>query len=130
MDVSEEEWEESASAGVDVDQGMKGRLGMPGGCQVGEGRWLNNILGKLASEELGEVDFRILEEEVWQQILTGKGVLDKLKAEVLAIMLEEEGYEVDAEGEKALRVATGVVAAECWKAQNGAEAWVTECKLH
>ena len=100
---------ETGSRAVEVDEERKEykRPMTPGVGRIGGAGWLLATLNDLAADELAEVDFRVLGGAEWQGILAGEGVVDKLLTEVMAILLVEEGYEVDAKREAELREEAG-----------------------
>ena len=114
VDVSEEEWDEAASVGADTTMLEAGRPGTPGGKEAGNLLWMRKVMDNLVAEALGEVDLRVMPEEYWERILSGDGVEEALKVEILDIFLEEEGYEVDEVRRAELGAVAGERAAYCW----------------
>ena len=104
-----------------------GRSATPGGKEVGNLLWICWMMNNLAVEELGEVDLRVMSDEHWARILQGDGVMKALKAEILMVYLEEEGYEVDKEREAEIAVVAGERVEYCWNKYHGLQLWQEAC---
>ena len=127
VDVSDEEWDEAASANLDEVKMVGKRAMTPGGERVGEGPWLRRMMRDLADEELGDIDFRLVSEKDWSDILCGVGVVGKLATIHLAALLEDEGYEVDATREEEMKIEGRQMVLEGWRAWNGGGMWEEAC---
>jgi hypothetical protein len=126
-DVPEEKWNESASVGVQADELEERWPATPGGVHLGGAAWMMKALGEIATDELCEFDFRVIEEARWEMILMGEGVVPRLCAEILIVLLEEEGYDVDVAREKKLAAVAVEQAAVWWEQRHGLEMWQEVC---